>query len=64
MRGAFFKAGRELGAEFVAQPRAVRGEKVQCFVPVAQPPFAVGGFERKPVVFHEFEHRGITRMFA
>lgn len=62
--GVLFEIGRELGAKFVAQAVAVRGEKVERLVPIAQPPFAVGRFEREASGFDQLERGSVGDVLA
>jgi hypothetical protein len=63
-RGVAFEVGGELGVKFVAEARAVFGEKIQGFVAVAEPPFAIGRLEDETVGFDEIEGGGVGRVFA
>ena len=64
MSGVFFEVGREVGAKEIAEAGEMGGEEIKCFVAVAQPPRAVGGFEDEAVFFEEGEQRVVSWIFA
>src|SRR5690606_39866149 len=62
--GVFLEVGGELRVEVIAKPGAVFSEKVQRFMAIAEPPFAIRRLEDEAVGFGEIEGGGVGRVFA